>query len=69
MSEPAAIRALRRSLRGAREPDLRDRLQTAIDGLQKLYGRRCAVTEAERGDLRRRRFVAARHSIVRGGRQ
>ena len=27
MSEPAAIRALRRSLRGAREPDIRGRLR------------------------------------------
>ncbi len=59
--EPAAIRALRASLRGAGESELRERLQVAIRGLQRLYNRPAEPEPQDDGDLRRQRFTADRH--------
>ena len=57
---PPAIRALRASLRGASESGLRERLEIAIRGLERLYGLAPRVDE-DTGDMRRDRFVADRH--------
>lgn len=68
VSEPRAIAALRRSLAGATEAGLRDRLIGAIDRLERLYGlakppdtrfRR----RAELDDMRRRKFVRQQHRL------
>lgn len=51
---PAPLKALQASLRGAREPELRARLEVAIAGVRRLYG----IPEKHREDrseLRRRR--------------
>jgi hypothetical protein len=62
MTIPAPIRALRRSLAGAKDPALRDRLSVIIANLERLYGVG-KPTEQDRGDLRRRRFVRERHHV------
>lgn len=51
---PAPLKALQASLRGAREPELRTRLEVAIAGVRRLYGLPEKHRE-DRGDLRRRR--------------
>ena len=61
---PSAVKALRKSLRTAREPGLRDRLSQALARLERLYGLRTAPPHEDTGDLRRRRrFVRDRHPI------
>jgi hypothetical protein len=62
MTIPAPIRALRRSLRGATEPALRERLSVTIANLERLYGVG-KPTEQDQGDLRRRRFAQSRHNV------
>lgn len=56
MTLPAPIRALRRSLAGATDPVLRERLSRVIAGLERLYGVG-KPTAQDQGDLRRRRFA------------
>jgi hypothetical protein len=62
MTVPAPIRSLRRSLAGAKEPALRERLSNTIAHLERLYGLE-KPTEQDQGDLRRRRFAKGRHRI------
>jgi hypothetical protein len=52
---PAPLKKLQASLAGAREPQLRARLQVAIEGVRALYGLPERRRE-DRGDLRRRRM-------------
>jgi hypothetical protein len=59
---PTPIKALRRSLRGAIEPGLRERLSGAIRRLERLYG--LGESFEDEGDRRRRRFVSERHPFV-----
>jgi hypothetical protein len=60
--EPPALAAVRASLRGATEPELRDRLSRVIAGLERLYGVG-KPTAQDQGDLRRRRFAQSRHNL------
>ena len=62
-TEPAAIRALKASLRGARESALRDRLEIALQGLYRLYGLPPHPTLQDDGDMRRRKFCSGRHAL------
>ncbi len=62
---PPAIRALQSSLRGCTEAPLRERLQEAIRGLERLYNRPANPEPQDNGDLRRQRFVADRHPAPR----
>ena len=62
---PPAIKALRASLRGASESALRERLQIALRGLERLYGLAPPPTPQDDGDMRRRHFVADRHPAPR----
>lgn len=57
---PGPLRALTASLRGAREPELRVRLQVAIAGVKKLYGLPAAKRYDDTGDLRKRRTRTTR---------
>lgn len=67
-AQPAVLKGLRRSLAGAVEPELRDRLQTVIDRLERLYG--CAppkemrLTRRQREDMRRRAFCRVPHRLT-----
>jgi hypothetical protein len=62
---PSALKALRRSLRGATDDHLRDRLQTAIGRLERMYGvaKPAAVPDEDTGDMKRRQFVRENHRI------
>jgi hypothetical protein len=62
---PRAIRALRASLRAASESGLRDRLEIALRGLERLYGLAPPPTPQDDDDMRRRNFVADRHPLIR----
>ena len=62
---PPAIKALRASLRGASESALRERLQIALRGLERLYGLAPPRPPQDDGDMRRRHFVADRHPAPR----
>lgn len=60
---PAALRALQASLKGTREPALRERLSDAIARVKLLYAspaeRRKALSE-DQGDMRKRRALPGR---------
>ncbi len=62
MTLPAPTKALRASLRTAREPRLRDRLSDALARCEALYGLRKPVKQ-DMGDMRRRRFVRETHRL------
>lgn len=63
--EPAAIRALKRSLRAASKSALRDRLTMALRGLYRLYNLPPEPTLQDDGDMRRRKFCASSHAAPR----
>ena len=62
---PSAVKALRRSLRSAQEPALRDRLREALARVERLYGVAKPVEQdrQDMGDMRRRQFVRENHRI------
>lgn len=60
---PAPVKALRASLRTAREPGLRDRLSQVLRRVERLYGLGTAPPDEDTGDMRRRRFVQDRHPV------
>jgi hypothetical protein len=51
---PSAIRALQASLKAAREPELRQRIETALSGLRRLYGVSESPDRHRDTDLRKR---------------
>ncbi len=61
---PAAIRAMRASLKAAGEPALVDRLWRALVGLYKLYNLPPEPTPQDDGDMKRRRWCEAPHHLV-----
>jgi len=54
-SLPAPLKMLQASLAGAREPQLRARLQVAIEGVRALYGLDNKPRHDERGDMKKRK--------------
>ena len=62
---PPALKALRRSLAGATEVSLRERIQEAIRGLERLYGISSGPTRQDDGDMKRRTFCQDRHPAPR----
>ena len=59
---PSALKALRRSLRGATDDHLRDRLQTAIGRLERMYevAKPAAVPDEDTGDIEQHASLSGR---------
>jgi hypothetical protein len=60
---PSAIRVLQASLKGTKEPAMRERIETALSGLRRLYGVPDSPDRHRDGDLRKRPKAISRPGL------